>query len=125
MPLVQNNEMSKLKQNDYTKIGKGIYLNPYSGSAYYHHKKGTGLSNFFKGGIDFFKNHIGTIADAASAAASIADVVKTAKEIKKGDEELYELQRIKHKMTPENKFTPAQKELMNKLRKSGNGIKIV
>src|SRR5213596_4241577 len=96
MVLIQNNELNILDDHDRRKIGSGIFLNPYSGSGYYNHKKhGEGFGDIFKSGIDFFKNNSGLIADAASAASGIANVIKTAKEIKKADEEIYQLKRIK------------------------------
>src|SRR6266853_2704947 len=141
MPLVQNFERPLMKETDYTKVGNGVFLNPYSGGKYTHpyykhnkHKShdGDGFADIFSSVGNFLKNNIGNIADAASAATSIANVIKTAKEIKKGDEELYELKRIKGEVSqksPHNlqnkarKFTKAELEIMDKIRK-GEGIKI-
>ena len=96
------------------------------------------FSSLAKTGFNFLKDHGSTIADAANIASGVANVVKTAKDIKRADEELYELKRIKDEIavknsgTPSNgnasngaKFTPAQLEIMNKIRSTGNGLKIV
>ena len=139
MVVVQPHEMNNLQDHDYTKVGNGIFLSPYSGGGineYYRHKKhGDGFFDIVKSGIDFFKNNSSLISNAASAAGGIAsaaggiaDVVKTAKEIKRADEELYELKRIKDEMSRRNQepiFTKAQLEMMDKIRKSGGGIKAV
>src|SRR5213596_3499712 len=122
MVLIQNNELNILDDHDRRKIGCGIFLNPYSGSGYYNHKKhGDGFADIFKSGVEFFKNNCGLIADAASAASGIANVVKTAKEIKKADEERYQLKRIKDEFIrkkQEPNYTQAQLEIMDQIRKT-------
>jgi len=137
MVLIQNNEYDILEDHDRRKIGSGIFLNPYSGSGYYNHKKhngilnirsGEGFADIFKSGVDFFKNNSGLIADAASAASGIANVIKTAKQIKKEDEEIYQLKRIKDEVIrkkQEPTFTQAQLDIIDKIRKTGGGIKSV
>src|SRR6266853_1374529 len=134
MPLVQNFERGKLKDKDYMKMGSGVFLNPYSGrgeayhSYYKHNKAHTGNGFNFAAIGNFLKNNIGAIADAATAASNIASIVKIAKEIKRDDEELYELKRIKDEMARNGDskiFTKSQREVMDKIRKSGGGIKII
>ena len=133
MPLVQNFERGKLKDKDYMKMGSGVFLNPYSGRgeayhSYYKHNKKMGDGFNFAAIGNFLKNNIGAIADAATAASNIASIVQTAKEIKRDDEELYELKRIKDEMARNSGskiFTKSQQEVMDKIRKSGGGIKII
>src|SRR5277367_4974283 len=132
MPVVQSHEMNNLQDHDYTKVGNGIFLNPYSGGGineYYRHKKhGDGFSDIINTGVNFFKNNSRLIADAASTVSGIANVIKTAKEIKRADEELYELKRIKDEVSrkkQEPPFTKSQLEIMDKIRKSGGGVKII
>ena len=137
MVLMQNADMLTIANH---KEGNGIFLSPWTGGTlttrnmYYRHNKnpngGDGIADLFKSGMDFFKAHSGTIADAATAAGGIANVIKTAKDIKRADEELYELKRIKDEVTSKKQeqgptFTKAQLEIMDKIRKSGNGIKVL
>ncbi len=133
MVLMQNSDV-----NCVTKIhnGNGIFLSPWTGGSYpnpyYRHNKsisnGNGLADLFNAGVNFFKNNSSTIADAATAAGGIANVIKTAKDIKRADEELYELKRIKDEVASrkqEPTFTKAQLEIMDKIRKTGGGIKVL
>jgi len=133
MPIVQNYERPLMKDKDHTKIGQGVFLNPYSGGLYTHpyYKHNGGGFNFAAIG-NFLKNNIGAIADAATAASNIASIVQTAKEIKRDDEELYKLKRIKDEMARSSPygggskiFTKLQQEVMDKIRKSGGGIKVI
>ena len=137
MPVVQSYKKPLLlREPDAMKIGGGIFHNPYSGNGMrykhpYYGKQGEGFSDIFssltKTGLNFFKDHASTIADAANIASGVANVVKTAKDIKRADEELYELKRIKDEIAVKNnasKFTPAQLEIMNKIRNTGGGLKI-
>ena len=137
MPIVQNYERPLMKDKDHTKIGQGVFLNPYSGGLYTHpyykHNKApiagyTGDGFNFASLGNFFKNNIGAIADAETVAYNIAYIVQTAKEIKRDDEELYELKRIKDEMARNSSskiFTKSQHEVMDKIRKSGGGIKVI
>ena len=111
MPIVQTYELPLMRQRDPTKLGNGIFLNPYSGGGYenpvygkhnhnfgiqYHGAqiKGDGLTDIVKGGINFFSKHGSTIADAANVASGIANIVKTAKDIDREDKKLYDLKRV-------------------------------
>jgi chorismate synthase len=144
MVLVQNfDEHNVTGGQQSCKLGNGIYLSPwtggsYSNSYYRHNKNGEGIADIFKAGLNFFKNNSGAIADAASAAGGIANVMKTVKDIKRADEELYELKRIKDEVAAKKQeptFTKAQLEIMDKIRKTGdttggttttgNGIKVL
>ena len=124
--------------HDNRREGNGVFLSPWTGGTlttrnqYYRHNKnpnsGEGLADFFKSGIDFFTKHSGTIANAANAAGGIANVIKTAKDIKRADEELYEMKRIREDVASKKQeptFTKAQLEIMDKIRKTGNGIKVL
>ena len=132
MVLMQNADMLTIANH---KEGNGIFLSPWTGGTlttrnmyYRHNKSGDGISDLFKSGLDFFKAHSGTIADAANAAGGIANVIKTAKDIKRADEEIYELKRIREEVASKKQeptFTKAQLEIMDKIRKTGNGIKVL
>ena len=57
-----------------------------------------------------------------------ANVIKTAKDIKRADEELYELKRIKDEVASKKQeptFTKAQLEITDRVTKTGNGIKVI
>ena len=136
MVLVQNFDEHNVIGGPRYKMGNGIYLSPWTGGAYsnpyYRHNKnprdGDGLGDLFKAGLNFFKNNSGAIADAASAAGGMANVIKTAKDIKRADEELYELKRIKDEVASKKQeptFTKAQLEIMDEIRKTGGGIKVI
>ena len=105
--------------------GNGISMGNFSNPYYRHNKNGNGIADLFKSAVGFFKDHSGTIANAANAAGGVANVIKTVKDIKRADEELYELKRIRDEIAlkkQEQPFTKAQQEIMDKIRRSGNGI---
>src|SRR3981189_513734 len=111
MPLLQTYELPLMRARDPTKLGNGIFLNPYSGGGYEHpvygkhnHNfgiqyhgdriKGDGMMDFLKSGVEFFSKHGSTIANAANVASGIANVVKTVKDIDTEDKKLYDLKRV-------------------------------
>ena len=67
-----------MRQKDPTKLGKGIFLNPYSGGGYEHPVYGKHNNHF---GMHLFSKHGSTIANAVDIASGIADIVKTKKDI--------------------------------------------
>ena len=106
MVIMQNSDANLISCN--SAVGNGEFLSPWTGGSYSnpyyrHNKNGNGIADLFKSGMDFFKNNSKTIADAATAAGGIANVIKTAKDIKRADEELYELKRIKDNSTQKTK----------------------
>src|SRR5271156_757744 len=112
MVIIQTYELPLMNQRDPSKLGNGIFLNPYSGGGCYEHPvfgknnhnfgiqyqgdriKGDGIMDLVKTEVDLFSKHGSTIANAVDVASGIANVVKTAKEISRKDKELYDLQRI-------------------------------
>src|SRR6266853_5410664 len=147
MVLVQNYEMSSYKPppSYVMHIGSGAFLNPYqpatnitqypvrsipyAGGAlhpyYNRYKVGHGIGDIFTSALGFLKNNSGLIADGANAAAGIASVAKTIKDIKRDDEKLYELKGIKDEVKMRNnpeQYTKTQLELAEKIRR-GEGLK--
>ena len=114
------------KTKDYLTLGNGLYLNPHYGKGIVH-KNGGGLSDIINTGINFFKDHGQMIGDVANISSNIAKTVQTIKNIKNNDEKLFELKRIKQEIQKENgsspKITKAQQEILDKIRKTGNGVK--
>src|SRR5271156_5032698 len=149
MVIIQSYELPLMKQRDPSKLGNGIFLNPYSGGEYknptydkhnhhfgmqYHGDqiRGDGLLDLVKTGVDLFSKHGSTIANAVDVASGISNIVKTAKEIDREDKKLYDLKRInlakeaKLLSSKASKITSAHIEIMKKMREhEGEGIKII
>src|SRR5277367_1185799 len=150
MPLIQTYEFPLLQQRDPSKLGNGIFLNPYCGNGYEnptygkhnHHFgiqyqgdriKGDGIMDLVKTGVDLFSKHGSTIANAVDIASGIANIVKTSKDIDRKDKELYDLRRInavkESKLLgnkKDSKVTPAHIEIMKRMKDhEGEGIKIL
>src|SRR5271156_3851377 len=126
MPFAQSYEYDQFKnKKDYLTLRNGLYLNPHYGKNVID-KNGGGLSDIINTGINFFKDHGQMIGDVANISSNIAKTVQTIKNIKNDDEKLFELKRIKQEIqNKENispKITKAQQEILDKIRKSGNGI---
>src|SRR5271156_2407184 len=98
MVIIQSYELPLMKQRDPSKLGNGIFLNPYSGGEYknptydkhnnhfamYYHGdqiRGDGLLDLVKTGVDLFSKHGSTIANAVSVASGIVDIVKQQKRL--------------------------------------------
>ena len=152
MPIVQSFEFPLLQQRDPSKLGNGIFLNPYCGNGcgYENHIygkqnhhfgmqyqgdriKGEGLMDLVKTGVDLFSKHGSTIANAVDVASGIANIVKVSKDIDRKDKELYDLKRINTLKESKllgnkkvsSKVTPAHIEIMKRMKEhEGDGIKI-
>ena len=135
MPYAQSFELGQFKnKKDYLTLGTGIghssnglHLNPHYGKNV-NLRNGEGLSDIISTGVNFFKDHGQMIGDVANISSNIAKTIQTIKNIKNDDEKLFELKRIKQEIqNRENpipsKITKAQQEILDKIRKSGNGMK--
>src|SRR5271156_6695370 len=135
--IIQSYELPLMQQRNPSKLGNGIFLNPYSGGEYknpvygknnhhfgieYHGDqiRGNGIMDLVKTGVDLFSKHGSTIANAVDVANGISNIVKTAKEIDRKDKELYDLKRInalkEAKLSGSSKITPAHIEIMKKMK---------
>ena len=102
MPTYFGDELKRMKEKNYQKLGGGLYLNPYSGNGLIARRRftddpiqGKGLADLLSMGFKFLgdnKDSIGALGNIATSAATVAKVIK---DIKRDDEKLYELKRIK------------------------------
>src|SRR6266853_3298184 len=123
-------------QPNHRKLGSGSYLNPYYGKGC-NSRNGYGFADVFSSlintGTNFIKNHGSTIANVANIASGAANTIKAIKEIKNNDEKLYELKRIKQKLSAANtstenttpKISKASLDILDKIKKTGNGLKVI
>ena len=123
--MAMNYEVNKFKHEpSYNKLSSGLYVNPHYAKNV-NLRNGDGLADMLTTGINFFKDHGQMIGDVANISSNIAKTVQTIKNIKNDDEKLFELKRIKHEIqNKENgspKITKAQQEILDKIRKTGNG----
>ena len=146
MVLLQNYEIPLMREKDYTKLGSGMYLNPYSGSGLYlhpyyaksaNHNNGAGfgdtLGSLANAGVNFFKNHGELIGNAANTISDVAYTVKTIKDIRNANKQVEALQAVQqelknaNKKSNQGKLTEAQREILERMKNlpSGSGIKTV
>ena len=123
-------------QPNHRKLGSGLYLNPYYGKEC-NCRNGDGFADVFSSlintGTNFIKNHGSTIANVANIASGAANTIKAIKEIKNNDEKLYELKRIKQEIAAANTSTEnttpeiskASLDILDKIKKTGNGLKVI
>ena len=147
MPTYFGDELKRMKDTNYQKLGGGLYLDQYSGNGFVARRRnvdhdGRGLGDIISTAFKFLgdnKDSIGALGNIATSAATVAKVIK---DIKNDDEQLYEMKRIRQEKERKKgkdsealsdrearTLSDAHKKIIADVRtraiKSGSGIKII
>ena len=127
MPTLFDDELSQLKDTNYRKVEGGLSLTPYSGHGI--GKTGKGFGDLLSGAFKFIGDNKDVIGTLGGLGSDVARIVKTAKDINREDEKLFEIKRIRQEKERATGLSEAHKKIIedvrNKALKEGKGIKIV